>query len=232
LPQADSTVHGGIVCTSGRRLASLHARFAGDGRADLTVQGTSSGVTLSLTPTPTLLGRERLAALLGWPAALVPPDLVGEVVVTADSRGVTTALVAEGSIDMAELTRRLNLPPCSGSVALRLDLECSSGSASGTVAVNLADGSAQVDPLVLETFRYVFLGLLSEAAVEQGDRWTIDRIAFVVAFDGDRVSIEAGTEGRPLIAGRSEQGAALELTMPALTTLEDVARRGRLALGP
>jgi hypothetical protein len=232
LPQADCSIRGGIVLTPSRRLASLHGHFAGGGHADLMVQGTPGGITLSLTPTPTLLGRRRLAALLGWPATLLPSDLVGEVVVTADSQGVTTRLAAEGSIDLAGLAHRLSLPSCSGSVDLNLDLECSEGAASGTVAVSLADGPARVDPLALETFRYVFLGLLSERAVEEGDTWTVDRIAFVVGFDGDRVTIEAETEGRPLIAGHSEQGSALELTMPALTTLEDVARRGRLALSP
>ena len=69
-------------------------------------------------------------------------------------------------------------------------------------------------------------------AVEEGEPWTVDRIAFVAKFGGDRVTVEGEQEGRPLIAGRSEGGSALELTSPALTTLEELARRSRLALGP
>jgi len=95
----------------------------------------------------------------------------------------------------------------------------------------LADGPARVDPLALETFRYVLLGRLSEAAVEEGEPWAVDQIAFVVKFEGDRVTVEGAQESRPLLRGRSEGGSALELRSPALSTLEELARRGRLALG-
>jgi len=230
LSQADTSIRGGLVLTPSRRLASLRTRLPGDEHADLVVQSTPGEASLSFKPRPLLLGADRLSALLGWPAALLPPDLTGEVVVTTDGLGVRTRLNAQGSLDLAGLTRQLSLPACSGSVTLNVDLECARGSAWGTVAVSLADGPARVDPLALETFRYVFLGRLSEVPIDE-EPWTVDRIAFVVKFEGDRVTVEGAEEGRPLLRGRSEGGSALELRSPALSTLEELARRGRLALG-
>ena len=188
------------------------------------------GLALRLSPKPLLVGVERLAALTGWPEALLPPDLTGEIAVTEDVQGRRSHLQGEGRLDLAELSRRFGLPECSGMVALTIDVERRGSLGSGSVTVRLAEGPARVDALALEAFRYILFGQLSEAAVEE-DAWTIGTLAFVMRFQGDRVAVESEREGQPILSARSERGYALELNAPRPSTTEEVARRSRLALG-
>ncbi len=226
----DVTLRGGLAFAPDRRQAFLHAIPEAGRRMTLLAQTGPHGLALRLSPKPLLLGAERLAALTGWPEALLPADLTGEITVTEDVRGRRSHLRGEGRLDLAELSRRLGLPECSGRVALTIDVERRGSLGSGSVTVRLAEGPARVDALALEAFRYILLGQLSAAAVEE-DAWTIDTLAFVMRFQGDRVAVEGEREGQPILSARSERGYALELNAPGPSTTEEVARRARLALG-
>ncbi len=230
LANTDVRLRGGLAFAPDRRQAFLHAIPEAGRRMTLLAQSGPHGLALRLSPKPLLLGAERLAALTGWPEALLPPDLTGEITVTEDVQGRRSHLRGEGHLDLAELSRRLGLPECTGAVALNVNLERGTGSASGSVTVRLAEGPARVDALALEAFRYILFGQLSAAAVEE-DAWTIDTLAFVMRFQGDRVAVEGEREGQPILSARSERGYALELNAPGPSTTEEVARRARLALG-
>jgi hypothetical protein len=199
----------------------------------LAAHGGKSLTSLGVSP-PRLLGVERLARSLGWPVATIPADLDGVVGLTDDAGAQSVTLEGAGTLDLAEAARALGLPNCSGTVTLtieKLDLNSgmNAGGSRGTLSVALAgSGPAQVDPLALEVFRYIFFGQLSDRAVEE-DVYTLDHIAFTVTLAGDRVTV-TGEDG-PLLSGRSQRGYAIELTGPAQATTEELARRVRLALG-
>lgn len=226
----DVALRGGLAFAPDRRQAFLHAIPEAGRRMTLLAQSGPHGLALRLSPKPLLLGAERLAAFTGWPEALLPADLTGEITVTEDVRGRRSHLRSEGRLDLAELSRRLGLPECSGRVALTIDVERRGSLGSGSVTVRLAEGPARVDALALEAFRYILFGQLSAAAVEE-DVWTIDTLGFVMRFQGDRVAVESEHEGQPILSARSERGYALELNAPGPSTTEEVARRARLALG-
>ncbi|MCK4300257.1 MAG: hypothetical protein KAX80_12025, partial [Planctomycetes bacterium] len=226
----DVALRGGLAFAPDRRQAFLHAIPEAGRRMTLLAQTGPHGLALRLSPKPLLLGAGRLTALTGWPEALLPPDLTGEITVTEDVQGCRSHLRGEGGLDLAELSRRLGLPECSGRVALTIDVERRGSLGSGSVTVRLAEGRARVDALALEAFRYILFGQLSAAAVEE-DAWTIDTLAFVMRFQGDRVAVESEREGQPILSARSERGYALELNAPGPSTTEEVARRARLALG-
>ncbi len=226
----DVALRGGLAFAPDRRQAFLHAIPEAGRRMTLLAQTGPHGLALRLSPKPLLLGAERLAALTGWPEALLPPDLTGEITVIEDVQGRRSHLRGEGRLDLAELSRRLGLPECSGMVALTIDVERRGSLGSGSVTVRLAGGPARVDALALEAFRYILFGQLSAAAVEE-DVWTIDTLGFVMRFQGDRVAVESEREGQPILSARSERGYALELNAPGPSTTEEVARRARLALG-
>jgi hypothetical protein len=214
-----------------RRRAFLHAITSTGRPMNLLVQNTPEGFTLSLSPKPLLLGVDRVAGFTGWPRALLPADLTGEVAFTEGTVGFRCRLQAEGALDLRELARQLDYAECGGLVTLTVNVERSLGTGSassrGSVAVSLAEGPARVDGLALEAFRYVLFGQLSKTPVEE-DVWTVDELAFTVTLEGDRVRI-AGEDG-PILRARSQRGNGLELWTPALTTTEELARRSRLAL--
>ena len=195
----------------------------------LLVETGPRGLALRLSPKPSLLGAGRLAALSGWPESLLPPDLTGDITVTEDAQGRRSHLQAEGLLDLAELSRRLGLPECRGRVTLSIDVERRGSLAWGRVTVGLTGGPARVDALALEAFRYILFGQLSAGAVEE-DAWTVDTVALVLRFEGDRVAIGGEREGQPILSARSEKGYALELRTATLATAEELARRSRLAL--
>ena len=231
-PGAKASLKGGIAITPGLRFLAL----GGSEPAEPPSLGAESGgslTTLFLSP-PGLLGVERLATNLGWPAAVLPADLHGNVVMLSEGslrRGF--GLHGEGGVDLAEVAPALGLPACSGKVTVTIDLDLvrglHAGGSHGTVSVALAGSDpAKVDALALEVFRYIFFGQLSDRPVEE-DVYTLDRIAFTVTLASDRVTV-TGEDG-PLLSGRSQRGYTIELSGPAQATTEELARRVRLALG-
>jgi hypothetical protein len=239
-------LQGELAITPDHRRVYLHGRLATQ-RARLVVESGEKGATLSLSP-PLVLGVERLAESLGWPPALIPRDLEGQVVLSEGPWGRAVDLDAVGSLDLQDLARTLGLPDCSGKMtltvelALRPDMDASRlhsdqgvgtdrglGRSRGKVSVALAgSGPATVDPLALEVFRYIFFGQLSDRPLEE-DLYAVNRIAFTVTLAGDQVTV-TGDDG-PLLSGRSQRGYTIELSGPAQATTEELARRVRLALG-